>query len=119
MSKTNGMVNSGSLRSRDVIEVPVEACQIVKIQRVPGQLKDRRSYLVELTVMPLSGPWANCEGRFIVESNDLIPLIKKYTSKEKRRESWKKFFASLKDRFFSPKVEEVNIKVPSLTGPMT
>lgn len=108
-------VNASKLRAKDVIEVPVEACQIIKITRVPGQLKARNNYLVELTVVPLTGPWQECEGKFIVESSDLVPLVRKYTNKQKRREALFCFFAKIRDKIFGPKVEEI----PSLPAPMT
>ena len=111
----SNMVGASSLRTKDTIEVPVEQCVIIKSEKVPGQLKNRGNYLIQLTVVPVSGPWANCEGTFIVESSDLVPLVKRYSNKQRRRESFYKFLCSLRDKVFGPKVEEV----PKLTGPMT
>lgn len=116
-----GTVNASTLGPRDLIEVPVETCEIISIERIPGQLKDRSGFLVRVKVAPIGGPWANCEGTFVVESRDQIPLVKKYTNKERRREARRKFFASIWNRFFSPKAEPIpSLPAPSTsTGPMT
>ena len=115
-------VTARSLGKRDIIEVPVETCEIVNKVRVPGQLRDRSSYLVEFTVVPLTGPWAGCEGKFILESSDVMPLVKKYTTKEQRRESWRLFWCRLKEKILGPKIEEVKAITSAnfqSTGPMT
>ena len=116
------MVCASTLGTRDLIEVPVETCEIMTIRRVAGQLKNRQNYLVEVTVSPTTGPWANCEGKFVVESSDLIPLVKKYTSKQRRALARAKLFKKIKDYFFGPKVEpiaQLPMSSPSFNGPMT
>lgn len=115
-----GTVNASTLGPRDLIEVPVETCEIISIERVAGVLKDRTGYLVRIKVAPTGGPWANCEGTFVVESRDQIPLVKKYTDKERRRERRRQFWNSVWSRIFKPKAEPVaSLPAPSSTGPMT
>ena len=108
MSKS-GMVPAIDLGPLDRIEVPVEVCEVVSIVRVPGQLKNRKNSLLQLKVRPVSGPWAECEGTFVIESSDLIPLIKKHTIKEKRKAARREFFNKLWCRVFGPKVEPLAI----------
>ena len=106
MSKS-GMVPAIDLGPLDRIEVPVEVCEIVSVVRVPGQLKNRKNSLLQLKVRPVSGPWAECEGTFVIESSDLIPLIKKHSLKDKRKAARKEFFNKLWSRVFGTKVESV------------
>lgn len=109
MSKQN-LVTASELDALDRIEVPVEVCEIKSVSRVPGQLKNRKHYLLEVVVVPVSGPWANCEGKFILESSDVMPLVKKYSIRDKRRAARRELFNRLWDRFFGPKVEPVAIE---------
>lgn len=109
MSKQN-LVTASELDALDRIEVPVEVCEIKSVSRIPGQLKNRKHYLLEVVVVPVSGPWANCEGKFILESSDVMPLVRKYSIRDKRRAARREFFNKLWDRFFGPKVEPVTIE---------
>lgn len=109
---------AGTLQVNDTIEVPVEACRIVSVQYVPGQLKDRRSRLLKFKVSPLTGPWANCEGEFILESGDLVPVVKRYTASERRRAALKNFVTRIIEKLRGTRIEEVK-SLPNLTGPMT
>lgn len=106
-------ISASQLHTKDVIEVPVEACVIVSVSKIPGQLKNRSNRLIEITVSPLSGPWANCEGKFVVESSDLIPIVKRYTKKDRRRESFRAFIQKVKEKIFGPKIEEVSVAIPN------
>lgn len=106
-SVSKGSVNAHTLRPRDHIEVPVEVCEIIGVTRVPGQLKSRKNYLIQFKVRPTSGPWANCEGVFIMESDDPVPLVKKFSNKEKNREWRANLYRKIKEKIFGPKVEEV------------
>lgn len=114
----NGMNPAGTLYAKDIIEVPIEACEIVSITPVPGQLRDRRNRLLKLKVVPLSGPWANCEGEFVLESSDLVAVVRKHTVAARRKEAIKKFFQAL-GAMFRPKVTEVPKLEHKLTGNYT
>ncbi len=89
------------LRSEDIIQVPVENCRIVNIQAVPSQMYDRKQKLFKLTVSPLSGPWQNCEGEFVIGSMEDIVVVERYQPPS--------FFSKLVSKiiryFDKPKVE--------------
>lgn len=105
MTRNNGMVQACTLGFNDTIQVPVEDCKIVATRRVPGQLKNRKNYLIEVTFVPLSGPWQNIEGKAIYESNDLVPLIERESPGKRRRRAIAQFFSNLREAILGPKVE--------------
>lgn len=116
----NGMVQAGTLQYRDKIEVPVETCMILGMRKVPGQLKNRKNYLVELTVVPLSGPWSNIEGKVIVESSDLVPLVERERRSTRRWRAIKSAFSAMKEYLFGVDVQPIpTLPSPKATGPMT
>lgn len=115
-----GNVHAHTLKSLDQIEVPVEVCEIVSITKVHGQLKNRKNYLIEFKVRPISGPWANCEGVFIMESDDPVPLVKKFSDNERRKQKILACLRNFWSRLVQPRAVPIpSLPAPTLGGPMT
>lgn len=128
-SKSSGRtITAQQLGMRDIIEVPIEACIVVNIECIEGQLHRRGNQLLRIKVMPLSGPWANCEGVFVAESSDSLTLVRKWTYRDARKQRRRLLFKRICGYVFghrssakasSSQPQGAALPSPSVTGPMT
>lgn len=120
--QANTLVPARSLGARDIITVPVEDCVIVEILPVPGVLANRKNKLLKMKVIPLSGPWAGCEGVITVESSDKFVLVEKYNDHVPIMTRICNAFATVASfikRMRNGQKEPKQLAGPVDTGPMT